>query len=520
MAVELPDSLFKRIERPFDGQLPIPVYRATVAAFVGRTQRGPLNKAVAVGSFEEFCRIFGGHSSYSYLSYTVQQYFQHGGAQALIVRVANRATCASLELPAGTQTLHLEARDPGSHCYLRVSVDYDGLDADSSRFNLVVQRVTRPGSQLVEDQELFHSLSIDEADTRFVAHVLEGSVLVRLARPLPIQRPEATVAARPGYAIPYVAMKANGTDGDEISDYDIIGSNEEGTGLFAVDPVDPIDLLCIPPSPSGRDLGITTFLAAERYCGRRNAMLVWDAPSSWSSPDAALMNLRQSGFASPNVITYYPRVRLAERNGRILPEVPASGVVAGLLSHSDQAGVWRRLDEAETQLKAGLSIAHPPTTRQALMLQRAGINVFTRTARGPFELQGNVTLAGSRVVSQFWQRIDRRRLEYFILTSVSQHTAWSYSRPRDVALWQALFQQVSLFLTELFDQGALVGQRPSQAFTVKIGPGLQESKSELLIRIGIAIERPGEFQFHDIVHSKHGSTTRHSPTLAATERAG
>jgi len=520
MAVELPDFSPKGIERPFDGQLPIPVYRATVAAFVGRTQRGPLNKAVAVGSFEEFRRVFGGHNSFSYISYTVQQYFQHGGGRALIVRVANRATCASLELPSGAQMLHLEARDPGSHCYLRASVDYDGLDDDSSRFNLVVQRVARSGSQLVEDQELFHSLSMDQVDTRFVAHVLEGSALVRLARPLPRQRPEATVAVRPGQPIPYVEMKANGTDGDEISDYDIIGSNEEGTGLFSLDAVDPVDLLCVPPSPSGRDLGITTFLAAERYCGSRKAMLVWDAPSSWSSPDAALMNLRQSGFASPNVITYYPRVRLAERNGRIPADVPASGVIAGVISQSDRADVWRTLDDAETQLKAGLTIADPPTTRQALMLQRDGINVFTRTARGPVELQGNVTLAGSRVVSQFWQRIDRRRLEFFILTSVMQHTAWSFTSTRDVDLWQVLFQQVNLFLTELFDQGALVGQRPSQAFAVKIGPSLQESDSELLIRIGIAMERAGEFQFHDIVHSKRGSSTRHAATLAMTERAG
>jgi len=149
-------------------------------------------------------------------------------------------------------------------------------------------------------------------------------------------------------------------------------------------------------------------------------------------------------------MTYYPRVRLSERNGRIQDGVPASGVVAGLLSQNDQSGMWRKLEEGDMRLKAGLSLIENVADRQALMLHRNGVNIFSRSSQGTSELRGNVTLAGPRVVSQLWQRLDRRRLAFSILGSLERHTAWVLAQTRDDQLWQALTHQGSLFLTGLF----------------------------------------------------------------------
>ena len=249
-------------------------------------------------------------------------------------------------------------------------------------------------------------------------------------------------------------------------------------------------------------------------------MLIWDPPSSWGSPEAALISLRDSGFASQNVMTYYPRIRLSERNGRTQDEIPASGVIAGLLSQNDQSGVWRRLEEGDMHLKAGLSLSESVTNRQVLILQRNGINAFVRTDHGTFELCGNVSLAGPRAVSQLWQRLDRRRLVFYILGAIERHTSWALARPQDDALWQCLIHQVSSFLTELFEQGALAGRRPSQAFSVKTGPALLRDDAELVLRIGFALEKAGEFQVYDIVHREDGSVTRPAPTLETGQLAG
>jgi hypothetical protein len=234
MAVDPPGYSASGGERHFDANGRIPLTGCPVTAFIGRTQRGPLNEPVALGSFEEYRRIFGGHGSFSFLSYAVQHFFQHGGRSAVVVRVANRAIRAALELSAGEIPLRLEARDPGSYSYLRASVDYDGLDDESDRFNLVVQRVARPGSQLVEDQEIFHALSVSEGDRRFVGDVLSSSGLIKPTGPFPGQRPEATRAEHPGHPIPYIEMSSTGSDGEALTDYDVIGSIDEGTGLFEI----------------------------------------------------------------------------------------------------------------------------------------------------------------------------------------------------------------------------------------------------------------------------------------------
>jgi hypothetical protein len=166
MAIDISDSSAPGQASSFDASCFIPPRTECLAAFIGRANRGPLNEPVVIASFDAYRRIFGGHGQLGFLSVAVQQYFEHGGAVAVVVRVANNATRARVDLPAQSQLLRLHAREPGSRFVLRASVDYDGVQSNDERFNLVLQRLARPGSQLVEDQELFRGLSMDESDDR------------------------------------------------------------------------------------------------------------------------------------------------------------------------------------------------------------------------------------------------------------------------------------------------------------------------------------------------------------------
>ncbi len=59
----------------------------SITAFVGRALRGDVNEPVRIANFGDFVREFGGLSLDSAMSYAVQQFFQNGGSDALIVRV-------------------------------------------------------------------------------------------------------------------------------------------------------------------------------------------------------------------------------------------------------------------------------------------------------------------------------------------------------------------------------------------------------------------------------------------------
>src|SRR5262245_24617441 len=70
----------------------------SIAAFVGFTRKGTLDKAVAITSYADFERAYGGLDLDSAVSYGVRQFFTNGGTQALIVRVAKDAKSAGWTL--------------------------------------------------------------------------------------------------------------------------------------------------------------------------------------------------------------------------------------------------------------------------------------------------------------------------------------------------------------------------------------------------------------------------------------
>jgi len=521
MAIEFSDCSAARTDNSFDANTLIPQRTETLTAFIGRATRGPLNDPVIVTSFDGFRRIFGNHGPLGFLSHAVQQYFQHGGQIAAIVRIANNATRARIDLPAQGQLLRLHSCAPGSQIVLRASVDYDGYPRpDDNRFNLVVQRLARPGSQLVEDQELFRGLSMDESDERFVVDVLRASELVQLGGPLPDHRPDATRAEHPGQPLPYVDMGWPGGDGEELSDYDIVGSNDERTGIFALDDLEHVDLVNIPLLASGHDHGVTTFLAAERYCARRRATLIWDPPWAWNSVDTTLIGVRNAGLASPHAMSYFPRVCALANPERYPSGMPAGGAVAGLMAANDRSERWQDLDAGHGRLKSGLAPVVTISARQAAMLQRNGINVFTSRPPHTGVLTGNVSLVGANAVARLCQRLDRRRLLSHVLKSLEQHTRWALKTHWSREFEQRLIGQIDTFLRGLFERGAFPVARVEQAYFAKLQAAIQGHERELVVRIGIALERPGEFQVYDIVHRAERSMARPAPVLEATQLAG
>lgn len=77
------------IEERASGAQPIKGAATSTTAFIGRTRRGPVDTPVAVHSFAEFERRFGSLAPSCPMPYAVQQFFDNGGMQAVIVRVRN-----------------------------------------------------------------------------------------------------------------------------------------------------------------------------------------------------------------------------------------------------------------------------------------------------------------------------------------------------------------------------------------------------------------------------------------------
>ncbi len=80
----------KTTKRPSSTR-PIEAVGTSIAAFVGTAKRGPVDRPIQVRSLADFQRTFGNPLADSGMGYAVQHFFDNGGTEALIVRVASGA---------------------------------------------------------------------------------------------------------------------------------------------------------------------------------------------------------------------------------------------------------------------------------------------------------------------------------------------------------------------------------------------------------------------------------------------
>ena len=498
-----------------------------VAAFCGRTLKGPVNRPIPVTSFAEYTQHFGGLWQPSTLSYAVEQFFENGGKEAYIVRVVNGARAPTLTLPAGKSQLKLIAVNPGSREFLRASVDYDGIgDNEQDRFNLVLQRVRAAGSELIEEQEIFRRLSVLPETGRSVATILTDSRLARVLDEVPPQRPDRSVRNPGSPIVGYVNSNADGDDGGPLTDYDVIGSAAEGTGIFALRFVSNFNFLCIPPLTREQDVGLSTLMIAARFCRDRHAMLVVDPPSSWTTASVALNELRDWPFRSDNAVMYYPRVIALDRLRGRNETFASCGAVAGMIARSDETWpVWAAAEGEDTVLRPGLRPASVVTEQERTRLAQAGVNTLLAVRPSTRPSSTARTLAAGSSGAADWKYLSARRLALFITASIERGTRWLMFEQNAEPAWRRAQQQVEAFLESLDAQGAFAGSMPEESYFVICDERVNEPRTvaegKVKILFGVAITKPGDFHAWLITHEPGGVSTcrpSHPNRLATSGR--
>jgi phage tail sheath protein FI len=493
---------------------PIVRLPSATTGFVGRALRGPVNRPVRVSSFAEYQQVFGGLWQPSMLSYAVEQYFDNGGREAVIVRVVNGGAPTTISLPCGDAILTLEARSPGSREVLRASVDHDNIGpAEGDRFNLVVQRVRALGSEHIEDQEIFRRLSAEPGTTRYIAAALQESQLVRVRGDVPATRPDIT--SRPGarHAVGYVDSNPDGNDGAPLTDYDLIGSADRGTGLFALRSVEDLHFVCIPPPARDRDLGPGVLLVATQFCRERRALLVIDPPAAWTTCDEALQGLRELALQSDHALLCFPRVQAFDRlRGRYEPFANA-GAVAGALARRDaHHSPWDGVPDEPILLRPGTRPLHLLTTGECQKLLAHGINPLHAMRTQVTGVAPLKTLARGSGAGPEASLLTYRRRQLLTINSVEQGTRWACFEARDRNTWPRLARQVRSFLLGLSAGGAFGKGADMQHCEVvcdeRINSEDDLAAGRVHCLVSIPTPRAGEFRSFMLTHSLEGSRVR------------
>ena len=483
----------------------------SIAAFLGRAPRGPVNEPVAINSFADFQRAFGGLSPTEPLGYAIRDFYRNGGSRALVVRLYQSPDATDGTAKLLVDNLKLEAASPGAWGdSLAVTVDTDGITADVAArfglaagdlFNLTIEDTATNGPR-----EVIRNLSVKESARRVDRALALESNLVRLQR-----KPDGTPDLPSPADIPAAGSSDTGGGGLEsaspLPSAAIIGDDAGRTGMNALQKADLFNLMCIPPDVRGGDTPNAVYQAALTFCRDHRAMLIVDPPAAWSanpqtavaSAKAGLAGLGLNGDAARNAALYFPRLIESDPLREDQPDVfVPCGVIAGVMARTDATrGVWK----APAGIDAGMNGVDGLDVNLNDLengdLNQIGINVLRAFPIVGRVVWGARTMRGADQLADEYKYVPVRRMALYIEESLFRGTKWVVFEPNDEPLWAQIRLNIGAFMHDLFRQGAFQGQTPRDAYLVKCD---RETTTQydidrgiVNILVGFAPLKPAEF---------------------------
>jgi phage tail sheath protein FI len=499
----------------------------SITAFIGRAERGPVNKPTTITSVGDFVRIFG--SPTTTLGSAVQDFYLNGGSQAIIVRLYHAGagpTTAGLN-PSGALPLRAWTEGVWANKLVAI-VDPLDVDADAAKrlnvtkddlFNLtIIEAVTETAATKIRDDvgnkikdakdpaamraalalikpahiasiETIRNLTLIDSPRRFDRVLKTESNLVRSAVPEPYTPPPKPTLR---LALPSTMAVADiGLDGS-----DFFPPNTPKTGVAALDEADLFNLLCI-PDLDATDANAQFVDQAAAYCEAHRAMLIIDSPTSWTSVETAVTEMSTGdgiGTTSKNAAVFFPRYRRPNQSDLFA----VCGAVAGVFARTDsERGVWKAPAGIEATLRGVPDLAVHLTDAENGLLNPLGVNClrdFPETGR---VVWGSRTLQGDDRVGSEWKYIPVRRTALFIEESLFRGTKWVVFEPNDEPLWAQIRLNIGAFMQGLFRQGAFQGKTPREAYFVKCDKETTTQndidRGIVNIIVGFAPLKPAEF---------------------------
>ena len=150
----------------------------SIASFIGRAIKGQMNKPVRCFSYGDYIRTFGASHPKSDLALNVRQFFDNGGTDCYVVRIAKGAAKANLSLTNDLATAVLDVTAKAEGLWgagLRLEVDYNTPMPDET-FTLRVYHEQSGDSTLLETHA---HLSMNAKSSRYVStYVSQNSTLI------------------------------------------------------------------------------------------------------------------------------------------------------------------------------------------------------------------------------------------------------------------------------------------------------------------------------------------------------
>jgi phage tail sheath protein FI len=341
--------------------------------------------------------------------------------------------------------------------------------------------------------ERYSGLTLAKVAGRFVTDRLAGSSLIVPSLLPGDTHPFLFPSGTDGLVI---RLDTGGIDGAAPPNDAVVRGADGGpglkTGLRALEEVDDVAILIAPGFTSAAVQG-----ALVEQCERlkdRFGVLDPALTPAGNPPGLTEIEDQRKGFDTSYAALYYPRISMLDAltGGSVV--VPPSGHIAGIYARVDDSrGVHKA--PANEVIRDTLDLEATVTRGEHDVLNPLNINVirnFRADRRG-------LRVYGARCLTsdENFRYVSVRRLFIFLEESFDEGLQWVVFEPNDYRLWARVRQSVTIFLTRVWRDGALMGAKPEDAFYVRCDESTMSPddilNGRLVLEIGVCPVRPAEF---------------------------
>ncbi len=275
-------------------------------------------------------------------------------------------------------------------------------------------------------------------------------------------------------------------------------------------PLDKVEVFNLLLTPGISDNGVLS--AALAFAERKQAFVIMDPPAN-AGADAAnpptMGDIFTSGVIplSQNGAIYFPYLRTSNPATGEAMELPPGGFVAGVYARTDtRRGVWKAPAglEAIVNNTTGVVERGRMTDQRQGVLNLAGVNCLRTFPGIGTVVFGARTLVSANVAFQNNKYVPVRRMTLFIEQTLLANLKWVVFEPNDEPLWLAIRTTIENFMLALFNQQALQGSKPSEAFSVTCDKSTTtpDDQANGIVNIVVAFAplKPAEFVIIKIAH--------------------
>jgi len=313
-------------------------------------------------------------------------------------------------------------------------------------------------------------------------------------------------------AVSATAMTGGTSETNGFTVNDIIGLESSKLGFFALDEIQDLSLVVVPPS-HGTSTTIPANAAVHNASlnyteARQDSFSILDMPGALTAEQAKVYRQNTLGADSEWGAIYWPHLEVVDpfgvgTNPTIF--IPPSGHVAGLYARvtnidppdggvaSSPAG----RDEFG-KLEGIVGLQTLPDDKNNDLLNPVGVNVIRQLRRGGAAAPG-IVVNGARTLSTDILRryINGRRTKTFVGQSLKIDFRQFLFRNNDARLRRRLENRGRQFLREMLATGQLQGTSEEEAFFIRADASINTpdvvNLGQLIVEVGLALQKPAEF---------------------------